>query len=67
MKNLLERIVRYYFKKYHKNKVYEVFIPCASYGYLECGDVLEVRGSNTEERAMYLGKAEYMKLWDKQE
>ena len=67
MRKILEKIVRYYFKKYHKSSMYEVCIP-TNFNIYECGDVLEVNSGKhlvKRDMALYLGNAEYFRLYEK--
>ena len=56
MRGLAERIVRWYFKRYHPNKVVTLTFISEIY---EFGDVLV---DHKDKHVLYLGKAVYIKL-----
>jgi len=60
MKKILEKIVRYYFKRHHKNRISEIFIPSIkSEDWFEFGDVVI---DDKNEKYLYLGNCEYLCL-----
>lgn len=68
MKSLLERVVRYYFKRYHSDKMADIFLPSTGeglitpnikLGWFKFGDIVV---NHTGDSYMYLGGCEYLKV-----
>ena len=66
MKRLLEKVVRYYFKRYHSNRMADIFLPSFGEGlrngscrWSEFGDIVV---NHTGDSYMYLGGCEYLKV-----
>ncbi len=60
MRKILEKIVRYYFNKYHREKMSDIFIPNVSQGYFQPMDL--VRDCNNRQ-FLYLGECSYFELY----
>ncbi len=66
MKRLLERLVRYYFRRYHSDRMADIFLPSIGEGLrnsscriFEFGDIVV---NHTGDSYMYLGGCEYLKV-----
>ena len=70
MKKLLEKVIRWYFRRYHKEKLTEMFIPKLSEwkggfkkevtaSYFEPMDIVE---NYNGKKYLYLGNCEYLDL-----
>ena len=58
LRNVAEKIVLWYFKKYHKSKVHEILLVNTPLGYYKPMDIISSNNNNY----LYLGKSYYFKL-----